>query len=275
MVETAVSNKMNDRIKLAVRALYDAQKLRIQLELRIQRLIRDAVMSESEAKYFFELPFSHFEKAEKILEKTVWLEIRDLPIVKLWLSEVKGIGPRLSGLIVANIDDIGRFDTISKLWAYCGLHVKDGAAAKRQKGEQANWNRELKTTLWKAATSFVKCGGPYRKLYDQYKARIIERTINSGEIVWSGEAGKKKYTAVHVPAGKEVAQPKSAPNWTLGRINNMALRYIAKRLLAHIWLVWRKMEDLPTREPYCVEYQGHNKDSIDDPWDYVNKPGVQ
>lgn len=307
----------SDRIKLAVRGLYDAQKLRIQLSLRIQRLVRDGIMEEDEAKTFFKLPFSWFEKAEHEMQKLVVRETKNLPIVKSWLLKVRGVGPRIAGLMVANIAPIERFPNVAKLWAYAGLAVKDGRAVKREKGQKSNWNQELKTTAWKLAQSFVKQGGAYRDVYDRYKSRIIERETNKGSDIYHQVNGKWKLidfsqaqvethdqTASHDigetqrPAASQstrenhssvasqnnletqdrcasqaanetqaqIAIPKS-PEWTLGRINNMALRYTAKMFLSHLWQVWREMEGLETRLPYPVEYLGHT--TILDPWDFI------
>jgi len=335
--------QQQDRVKLCVRGLYDAQTLRIQLELRILRLVRDEIMSEKEAKTFFKLPFAWFEKAEHEMQKMVWKEVKDWPIVKRWLIRVRGIGPRLSGLLVANIGDIGRFDTVSKLWAYAGLAVHDGHAQKRVKGQKANWNDELKKTAWKIGQSFVKAGGPYRELYDRYKARIIERELTRGTVIYHKPEGKWIPFDSHAPrenqtghashcapdalddpasqalrethsqsasqdgldaqpadasqssldtqkrsasqeAGethlhpashldRETQSPSASPEWTLGRINNMATRYVAKRLLAHLWQVWRELEGLPTRPTYPTEYLGHT--SQDDPWDYITPEGAK
>lgn len=300
-----------ERLKLAVRGLYDAQKLRIQLQLRIARLVRDEIMDEDEAKTFFHLPFGWFEKAEHEMEKLVKCESRDLPIVKKWLSRVRGIGPRLSGLLVANISDIERFDNVAKLWAYAGLHVIDGKAVKRKAGQKSNWNQELKTTAWKMGQSMIKSGGPYRNLYDKYKCRIIEREQTKGNTIYTQVKGKWvpihegqctfESQAIHAnptdretqkslvnhehcedrstPVNPESSESQSTsvtpngaiknPEWTLGRINNMAIRYIAKILLSHLWHVWREMEGLPTRVPYAVEYLGHT--TVLDPWDFVEK----
>lgn len=282
-----MNEEQRERVKLTVRGLYDAQQLRIQLQLRIARLVRDHLMTKKEADRFFKLPFSHFELAEKEMEKLVVAETRNLPIVKKWMKRIHGIGPRLSGLLVANIADVGRFDTVSKLWAYSGLHVVNGHAVKRKKNEKANWNRELKTTAWKIGKSFVTLGGPYRDLYDRYKARITEREETKGNVIYAlipikgvGErwVPRAAVNAIKKPdevtfashyEGVEQRKKSPVPDWTLGHINNMAMRYIVKRFLSHLWLVWREIEDLPTREPYCKEYLGH--EHIDDPWSYVTE----
>lgn len=241
-----------NKTKLLVRGLYDVQKLRIQLDLRAQRLVRDGLMAEDEAKNFFEIPFGFFTNAEKEMEKQMLSQIKEHPVYPWLKKDVKGCGPRISGLLIANIDPISRFDTVSKLWAYSGLHVIAGAAARRTTGQKANWNQELKTSLWKLASSFIKSENPYRTLYDQYKNRIYQRELNNGQTIWTNE-GPLTPDRVNVPDEKRPAKPL----WTAGRINNMALRYIAKQFLSDLYVHWRQLEGLPVRDPYPIAYLGH------------------
>lgn len=247
--------------KLYVRALYDTQKLRIQLQLRIDRLTREGIMTDEQAKDFFEVPFGLMQQAEKEMEKRMWKRVRDWPIVNQWLKHVPGIGPRLAGLLVANIAPIDRFDTVSKLWAYAGLAVKDGKAQKRTTGEKSNWNSELKTTVWKIAGSFVKLtSGPYRAIYDNYKARILAREIAAGHLTpTTNDDGTVTFTGVE--------------GWSLGRVNNMAMRYAGKMLLSHLWQVWREIEGLPTREPYPIEKLNHM--TFISPWEMVKRNAAE
>lgn len=199
------------------------------------------------------------------------------------LGKVRGIGPRLSGLLIALIGSPAKFDNAAKLWAYAGLHVIDGRCVRRRKGAKSNWNDQLKVTAWKIAQSFVKAGGPYRDLYDRYKARIVERELNKGSIIWKAggatgeeilddETGRKeagvKWKVAHAPDGAVIPPPpKEVPEWSLGRINNMALRYIAKMFLSHLLHVWRELEGLPLRAPYAIEYLGHQTHIS--PWEFV------
>ncbi len=247
-----------DEVKLLVRGLYDVQKLRIQLQLRIERLVRDEIATKEQAEAFFKVPFEHFTTAEKHMEKQVWQLVKDMPIVKDWLHYVKGIGPRLSGLLVANIYPIERFETPSRLWAYAGMHVIDGRAVKRKLGEKANWNAELRETVWKIGCSFVKTDGAYRKIYDRYKARITERELQRGTLRWEDTEEGPQLVGVNP---KEMCP---------GRINNMAIRYVGKLLLSHLWQVWREMEGLPCRPIYCTAYLNHMTHL--NPWDFIEKP---
>lgn len=241
--------------KLIVRGLYDIQKLRIQLDLRVQRLVRDEVMTAKDAKGFFEVEVEQLEGAEQEMEAKVARLIKKHPVWKDYLKYVKGIGPRLGGLCIALIGDVRRFDNVAKLWAYCGLHTIDGKAVRRVKGQKANWSGELKTTAWKIANSFIKAGGPYRDLYDRYRQRIVERELNRGNAVYSllksGKYGAQEWK------GDKPPDLKAKPEWTIGRIHNMALRYIAKMFLSHLWEAWRELEGVSVRDPYALAYLGH------------------
>lgn len=172
VAHSAIEPSSAEYVKLVVRRMYDAQKLRIQSDLRMQRLVRDKIVLKEDAEKIFKKAFDLEKKTEAEYERIIWREIKDWPIVTEWLGSVKGIGPRLAGLLIANLQPIDRFPTVGKLWAYAGLHVKDGKAVRRTKGEKANWNAELKTTAWKIGNSFIKTNGPYRDLYDKYSDGI-------------------------------------------------------------------------------------------------------
>ena len=227
-----------DGVILAVQSYYDAQKLRISLSNRIGDLVREKHFTQEEADFRFSPAFDFLKKAEHVFAKDIKHESKEHPMYP-WLISVRGIGPVLAGGLLAYIRDIGRFDTVSKLWAYVGLHVIDGVAPKRRRGEKANWSTPLKTLCWKIGESFVKARGPYRDLYDSYKARDREKhpeKIDSGR---KSKAGTAIYT------------------YSDGHIHARAKRYAVKIFLSHLWEVWRKQEGLPVRDPYALEVLGH------------------
>ena len=47
-------------------------------------------------------------------------------------------------------------------------------------------------------------------------------------------------------------------DYTDGHLHKMAKRKMVKVLLAHIWLVWRTMEGLPTESPWIIGREGHS-----------------
>ena len=147
--------------------------------------------------------------------------VKDVPIVDE-LINIKGIGSGLAAKIVSMID-ISRANTVSALWRYAGYAVFDGEREKPVKGERLHYNKRLKSACYLVAVSFLRSNSPYRIFYD--KAR-------------------EHYTVTH-------------PDWTKGHCHNAALRKMTKVFLSHLWVRWRELEGLPTRNLYVEEYGGH------------------
>lgn len=159
-----------------------------------------------------------------------------------WVKAQRGIGEKQAARLLAKIGDpcvnatAGTYRTVSQLWAYCGLHVvaggdpghtaldtqhpRAGVAARRQKGQKANWSTDAKTRAWLIVQSCMKqldascktdtgiaehvegCGcSPYRVVIDQRRQRTA---------------------ATH-------------PEWTPGHSLNDAMRVASKRLLRDLW----------------------------------------
>ena len=159
-----------------------------------------------------------------------------------WVKAQRGIGEKQAARLLAKIGDpcvnatAGTYRTVSQLWAYCGLHVvaggdpgqvssdthrrAAGVAARRQKGQKANWSTDAKTRAWLIVQSCMKqldascktdtgiaehvegCGcSPYRVVIDQRRQRTA---------------------ATH-------------PEWTPGHSLNDAMRVASKRLLRDLW----------------------------------------
>lgn len=159
----------------------------------------------------------------KAMEGMLWEE----PIYNLYLSRIKGIGPSIGAALISEIGDPGRFPTVSSLWAYCGLHVKDGEAPKKRRGQKANWNQKLKMFLaGRLADSFIKLRPQHmgRKLYDRYKAFYTGR---------DGESLSK------------------------GHVNNRARRKLVKVFVSCLWAAWREIKGLPVTKPYAMNLNGH------------------
>jgi len=145
--------------------------------------------------------------------------------------------------LIPVIRGIRAFVTVSKYWAWWGLHVKDGKAPKRSRGERINWNPKLRTLQWKIGKQFVLQGERYREVYDEYK---------------------KKLSAVRLPIGvcaqyKEclAKMKKRKKPACVGHIDAMARRYAVKMFLSHLWEKWRTLEGLTVRAPYAIDKLGH------------------
>lgn len=166
----------------------------------------------------------------KALEHTVELDLRRAmrahPLAG-WVKAQRGLGDKQVGRLLAAIGDpyidhrSGTPRTVSQLWAYCGYHVLPGqttcdnqigsagggVAARRRKGQQANWNPTAKMRAFLIATSCVKSGGPYRDIYDR----------------------RREHTAM------------THPEWEPGHSHNDALRVTAKAILKALWRESRRL----------------------------------
>jgi hypothetical protein len=210
-------------LSLAARQYDNLQKFRIAIGNQCaayQRLRYTPTESLALLDSLRELEGAHLRRLRGMLK----LE----PVYTGYLSKIKGVGPSIAAALISEIGDPGRFDTISALWSYCGLDVRDGAARKRRKGEKANWNAKLRmTAVGRLVPQFIKMKGRVcfgRDLYEQYKAFYLERDTDI------------------IP---------------LGQIENRARRKVAKVFLSCLWLAWRTIKALPVSEPYAADRLNH------------------
>lgn len=203
---------MDENLRILAETYEDLQKLRIACSNRFHAYERDDLFIRL-TKKFFDIEKEIQNQMKKYLqEHQVWP----------WLSQVKGIGPTLGCKLLSQIEDISKFDTVSKLWRYAGLAVIDGEAERKKKGEKVHFNPRLKTCMFLIGQAFLKGRSPYRIIYDE---------------------AKKYYT--------------DNRDWTPKHIHNAALRKMEKIFLAHLWQKWREVEGLDTREEYVFEVLGH------------------
>jgi hypothetical protein len=92
-----------------------------------------------------------------------------------------------------------------------GVRVAQG---RPRRGERAAYDIEAKTICYLIGVSFVRCGGPYREVYDERKAHLA---------------------SMH-------------GDWPAKRVHLAAVRATVKRFLADLWVAWREAEHVPTAE---------------------------
>lgn len=187
------------------------------------------------------------EREELRSDKAIKDLVVQMPIWRNFLADVKGCGPRLAAALLSVII-IERAEYPSSLWALAGYDVlqvpndpkdpegethgegrnrkahhlvtreytnKEGDEATRQ---SITFNPFLKTKLYLLGECFLKCGSPYRAIYDNYKHRIEN-------------------------------MPKHQDKTKLHR-HNMAMRYMIKQFLVDLYNAWRPLEKLPVAPTY-------------------------
>ena len=276
-----------EALKQATRFTYDLQKLRIQQGNRAgpQAKEAEAILDEKQ-KLFLESASERLKGLEKDSFKEINRLVKDIPIWETWLKEQKGIGPAMGGVLISSIE-IEKCGTPSKLWAWCGLAVRDGQADRRVKGQKTRYNPWLKSkvtavlggSLLKSEHHSVKIKdekgqpvfdedgkqmrekiftpSPWGDFYRNYKTRKGNSLVDTCPVC----AGAGKYTS-----GKEKkscyvcegGEKKGPFPWAKSdaHLHQASLRYMVKMFLMELWLQWRKLEGLDTRAPYAEEYLG-------------------
>jgi hypothetical protein len=147
--------------------------------------------------------------------------------------------------LIPAIRGIGAFPTVSSYWAWWGLHVKDGHAPKRKRGDNLNWSPKMRTLAWKIGKQFVLQGRGYRALYDAYKDRLTAERMPLGAC--------PQYEAC------KAALKKAAKTACKGHIDAMARRYAVKMFVSDLWAAWRRLEGLPITDPWIIAQGDHAK----------------
>lgn len=107
---------------------------------------------------------------------------------------------------------------------------------RRIRGQLLDYNPDFKQLCFLIGDQFIKQReSPYRKLYDQFRLEYENRPDLMKERD-ARKGGQSKGTR---------------------HINDMARRKTVKIFLSHLWEEWRKLEGLPTPEPYSFAIMGH------------------
>jgi len=170
-----------------------------------------------------------------------------------WLTGIKGLGEGgLAAQLLAQIDDIGAFATVSKLWRYHGMAVIDGKIERGVPGEKSHYNRRLKSILFQIEEQFVRQQTPgYSDVYYAEKER--QRSLNP--VVMCHQCG--------IPWDDCQAQKAHTREFTAMHLHRRAMRKMGKIFLSHLWVAWRNSEGLPVTKPYVQAIMGHTN-MIDD-----------
>jgi hypothetical protein len=240
-----------------VRTYQAYTEIKTAITLRFHAMRRNELITEEDEKEgiaMFKAPFAALQRQEIKGAKQL---LEDLKVWTEWLQHVRGVGDILAVQLIAHLSPISDFDTVSKVWAWCGYHTvegKDGVwlAARRTAGQKCTWGNAIKVLCFQLGQSFVKqtkpTPSPYRAMYDHAKA---DYRLKHPEKV--ARPGKKDGETVY--------------DFTDGHIDKMAMRIPVKMFLSHLWQVWREFEGLHVRGPYAIEKMGHT--TLISPWSCI------
>lgn len=192
-----------------------------------------------------------------------------------WATSIKGLkSGNQAAKVIALIDDIAKFDSVSKLWRYAGYGVyqywcddkgkqiapKDGfkmVDGKRAysfyepndmlaKGYKLQWKADKKITGW--------CS-PFNTPLKSAVYIVVDMFIKHRTDIYREHYDKQKleYRIKH----PEKITVNGKTKYSDGHIHTMAIRKVAKLWLQHLWLVWRNESGLPVSNPWAFEHGGH------------------
>lgn len=252
-------------LALAADVLDDLERVRIANENRLRQLTRDTTDADGEERGFG-LTLDHPDvarlaaivtalgQAEHDAELQLARRMRAHPLGP-WVAAQKGVGDKQGARLLASIGDpyirpeIVRKDgtveparprLVSELWAYCGHHVPDGAAARHRRGTVSNWNETARMRVHLIAEKTVMmlrrpCGRPDGQAW-------ADHTPDCACGPWRREydAGRRQYVgAVHTtpchrcgPAGHPAAAGSPLSD---AHAHGRAVRLVAKCLLRELW----------------------------------------
>ena len=188
---------------------------------------------------------------EEVEDNSLWLD---------WLCSVRGVGLLLAGEVIGVFakalkpgETFGQhFRTVSQMWAFVGLDVRQGKAPGFTKGEQASFNKQYRSILvTRLGVSLIRVGGEYYDYYSRKKEALKRRFERDGiKIVPADQLPTK--------AGKKY-EPEGVIS--MGHLDQMARRVMVKLFVAHFWEAIRRAEGLSAGEPYVFSGEhAHSRD---------------
>ena len=248
-------------LALAADILDDLERVKIANANRLRTLTRDTEDSDGEMRGFG-LDESHpdvarlaalvgmLDKAEHDATLNLQRAMRRHPLGP-WVKAQRGIGEKQAARLLATIGDpylngnTGQPRTVSALWAYCGLHVISaggdpghfscdsqhrpaGVAARRQKGQRANWSTLAKTRAWLVIQSCMKQLDAACKTDTGIADHIDGCACSPYRVVIDR---RRKHTAT------------TRPDITAAHSLNDAMRVASKALLRDLWREARRIHE--------------------------------
>ncbi|PNV81056.1 MAG: hypothetical protein C0179_04665, partial [Fervidicoccus sp.] len=232
-------------IKRIIKTLYDLQDIRLRLELRTKvtkytlcpnnHLIplkkewerrpperitcplcgAEAKIVSVESPKIIQESLQLIEEKEKEIRRRLAQFVKDQILYREYLSKIRGVGEVVSAFLITYLDP-SRFDKVSGMWKYCGLHVVNGKAPRRIAGQKTDFNPFARVMMWRLGEAFRMQGRSYRYIYEL-----------------SLQESQEKH-----------------PDWSMAHHINHARRVTVKLFLSHFYEVSRALLGLPRRIPY-------------------------
>jgi len=262
-------------VRTLVEIYYDFQDQRIITNNRIGMNKQRNAITDAQLKQYkvFDI-LANAEQFEKDVKKVLEVEIKKHKIWKEYLALIQGVGPIISAGLLAYINDIGKFENISRLWQITGFGMNTFCKkCKKPTWEEITFIKQDGKTKTKAKRlkPMKICPECNKKTEPMIQKRMIGYMSNwndkfkvlcwkIGQSILKQQASKSGYRKLYdqFKAEERRKHPKKIKKggrtmYNDGHIHNMALRKVIKIFLANLWMVWRGMEGLTVTEPYIIK----------------------
>jgi len=285
-------------IRSLVETYYDVQNMRIEVDNQIRAYAQG--VSKQEITFIKESVSQPLTNIEDDIKKYINKSLKKDPVTTElyeYLSGIKGIGPMLSGGLIAWIEDIERFATISKLWAYCGV------AGGYVKSECAKGHKIISTSMPVTCPIFKsrpvnpldpdlipdvkkkeaegKCGAKMT-LLEKHEGEVARRQVGwfilqntrlkthiwkIGESFVKTKGGYRElYDQFRVEYNEKWQTPADCKSKGCAKYKKCldghkymaAKRKTTKVFLAHLHMKWREIKGLPIDHPFIIGREGHS-----------------
>lgn len=267
-------------MRALVEIFYDFQGQRIATFNNVlMNSARNGITEEDlDKKYGVKPLIDEAKKFEDKIKKRLDLEVVHYPLYENYLKHIQGIGSILSSGIIANIGDISKFDTISKLWMYAGLGFnKFCPECKCPTYVNIEYeNSEGNITKGKKLKPFDNCLECNHKTIPiiqkrtkgysgNWNPRLKVLCWKIGSSFVKQKAAKSGYRRLYESFRKddmefhpEKIKENGKTKYNDGHMYNRAVRKTIKIFLSHLWMTWRELQGLEVRPPYVVKVLGHD-----------------
>lgn len=170
-----------------------------------------------------------------------------------WARSILGIGPVLSGALLAYID-VTRAPTVGHIWRFAGLDPTVTWA----KGQKRPWNAGLKVVCWKIGQSFQKVAYNEKDIYGHVYLERKELEVARNDAGQFAEQAVAALRTKNYGHDTEAYKAYSEGRLPKGHLDARARRYAVKLFLAHYHHVAFETEyhEAPPK-PYVIEHLGH------------------
>lgn len=280
-----MDQQLRDDIRFINKFLDTIQHHRIELGNWIAAKERDGLDPSKRARKLF----ADMEAQERAAKRMALDIVSFTAIWGEFFENVSGVGERLATALIAEIGDVSRFDTVTKLWAYGALIAQYTIA------ECANGHKLIMSSdNHKECPIFGNkdnepCGGkleyvervegkaPKRRSGHHYVFntqlkkicwQVGEQLVKQGDkfyrdiydkakVYYANKAKKEGLEVIPADVLKKKKKADKEKYITILHIHNRAKRKMVKMFMSNLWEAWRLCEGLDARPPYVIEKLGH------------------